>query len=126
MKVYQRIAHLLVAIENCRKTENDFWQAQHTANLNSLVKEKLPGGSGFDSGTTLDMDRSSGESLVLHTSFHHMDENGCYDGWTDHCIRVYPDLLFDFRITVSGRDRNGVKEFIADTFHHVLNEDAPE
>ena len=47
-----------------------------------------PSGSGFDSGTTLDMEKSHGEKLVLYTAFHRMDQHGGSAGRTEHTITV--------------------------------------
>jgi hypothetical protein len=58
---------------------------------------------------------------VLETAFHHMTEYGYYDGWTEHTVRVYPE--FDgFRMTISGRNRNDIKDYIYDTFHDCLSD----
>jgi hypothetical protein len=82
--------------------------------------ETAPSGSGFDNGTQIDRDRS--DVLIFSTSFHHMDEAGGYDGWTEHTVRVKPSLAWGFDLTVSGRDRNGIKDYIADVFSPWLNE----
>ena len=57
---------------------------------------------------------------MFRVDFHHMDDNGYYDGWTEHVVTVKPSLCFDIEISVSGRNRNGIKEYILDTFHHLL------
>jgi hypothetical protein len=82
--------------------------------------ETAPSGSGFDNGTQIDEDRS--DVLRFATAFHHMDECGMYDGWTEHTIRVKPSLAWGFDLKVSGRDRNGIKDYIADVFAQWLNE----
>ncbi len=64
---------------------------------------------------------SSGELLEFKTAFHHMDENGCYDGWTEHTVTVTPSLIHEFTVKVSGRDRNEIKSYIAETFQHALS-----
>lgn len=79
----------------------------------------LPSGSGFDNGSHLDVHNSKRDKIIITTSFHHMDENGYYCGWTDHKIIVTPD--FDgINIKVTGNNRNQIKEYIADTFYHCL------
>jgi hypothetical protein len=88
--------------------------------LHRLAKECLPSGSGFDAGTTIDLDRSTVHRLVFRTSFHHMDESGFYDGWTEHVVRVRPTFDGGFDITISGRDRNRIKEYIHDSIHAAL------
>jgi hypothetical protein len=86
------------------------------------LMQHAPSGSGFDAGTQLDED-STEEKLIFNTSFHHMDEGGGYDGWTDHKVRVTPSLSQDVRIAVTGRNRNYIKEYIHETFMDWLTED---
>jgi hypothetical protein len=82
--------------------------------------ETAPSGSGFDAGTQVNEDRS--DILLFTTAYHHMDEDGFYDGWTEHTVRVKPSLAWGFDLTVSGRDRNDIKDYIADVFACWLNE----
>src|SRR5690606_41537978 len=63
---------------------------------------------------------ASASKIVLRTSFHHMNESGFYDGWTEHIITVIPDLVNGFDLRISGRNKNDVKEYIADVFYEVL------
>ncbi len=42
----------------------------------------LPRGSGIDSGTKIDLDKSEPDKIVLTFDYHHMDENGYYDSWS--------------------------------------------
>jgi hypothetical protein len=86
-----------------------------------LVKDYLPSGSGFDAGTTLDEGASSPDKLVFDTSFHHMDEHGGYDGWTEHKVIVTPSLAHGCDLRVTGRDRNDIKSYIGETFAHALD-----
>ena len=53
--------------------------------------------------------------IVISFGFHHMDENGMYDGWTNHDLIIRPD--FDgFKIKITGRDRNCVKDYLYELF----------
>ena len=96
--------------------------------IDRLVKEHMPSGSGFDRGTTLnfDMCERAGDPnacphmLVFDTAFHHMDEHGGYSGWTEHKVIVTPTFLGPV-LRVTGRDRDGIKEYIADQFHWAIN-----
>ena len=119
----QEIAGRLAAIENCRKSGNAEWQERHTEALRADMIEFLPSGSGFDSGTQIDLDASRPECLVFRTAFHHMNENGFYDGWTDHVVRVRPSLVYGLSISVSGRDRNDIKDHIHGVFYCALDEE---
>ena len=119
-KVYQAIARRVDALRSC----NDEWIIKHTECIDSLVRERFPSGSGFDCGTQFDIAahvESPIDRLVFDTAFHHMNENGYYDGWTDHKVIIRPSLRDGFTLSVTGRDRNGIKEYIADVFHAVLD-----
>jgi hypothetical protein len=121
-KRYQRIASALVAKRNCEKTGNTEWYEKWTEMITEEM-ESSPSGSGFDSGTQFNEEKSSAIKLVFETSFHHMDEGGCYDGWTDHTITITP--AFDgFDMAISGRDRNDIKEYISQVFGEWLDESA--
>lgn len=87
-----------------------------------LVREYMPSGSGFDAGTELVIDVCDDSTLVFKTAFHHMDEQGSYDGWTEHKVKVTAEFG-GFDIYVGGRDRNQIKDYIADTFHYSLNQE---
>lgn len=113
------LSSLLQSIENCRNSGNSEWLDKHETALETLVKNYLPSGSGFDSGTSFDAEESRPNKLVFHTSFHHMDEMGGYCGWTDHTVTVTP-CFEGFEISVSGRNRNDIKDYIVDVFNHAL------
>ncbi len=121
MKLYQKLASTLAAIENCKRSNNAVWQEKHEATLADLMAE-MPSGSGFDNGTTLS-DQSTFEKLIFETAFHHMAESGVYDGWSEHIVTVTGSLLYGFVIKISGRDRNGIKDYIGEVFENVLSAD---
>lgn len=137
MKVYQKLASLIGAIENCNETldnENstdsacknaDEWIERHQSSID-LILTMFPSGSGFDSGTNLEQLEkpfSTPERLVFKTSYHHMNENGYYDSWTDHVITVTPSLQFGFNVKVSGKNRNDIKNYIAEMFSDILDKE---
>jgi hypothetical protein len=84
------------------------------------LMDSAPRGSGFDNGTTVEIGR--GGTLVFETAFHHMNDGGYYDGWTEHTVRVKPCLQWGFDLTVSGRNRNNIKDYIAEVFDTWLRE----
>lgn len=117
------IAGIVQARLNCLARENHEWLARHSETLRQIERDLLPSGSGMDNGTTIDLDRSTADRLVFNTAFHHMHESGMYDGWTSHTVTVRPSFIGDRDIAISGRDRNGIKEYLAETFDHVLGLD---
>jgi hypothetical protein len=118
MKLYQKLATLLQAIDNCQKSGNTEWHEKHRETLHSLCSEHMPRGSGFDNGTTLQ--ESTPNRITFGTAFHHMDESGSYDGWTDHTVIITPDLVHGFNLRITGRDRNQIKEYMHECFAMAL------
>ena len=116
MKLYQAIAMKIGA----RLSGNDEWKERHEEAIRKLTNE-LPHGSGIDGENEIDLGKSTGEKIVIHTSFHHMNENGMYDGWTDHTLTVRPSLIHGFTMSISGPNRNDIKEYLYETFSYDLN-----
>jgi len=113
------IASALEAAENCKRHDNADWFSKHMGAIETLVRDYLPSGSGFDNGTQIDLVASKPDKLIFETGFHHMTE-GTYDGWTHHRVTVTPSFVFGVNVAVSGRNRNDIKDFIAETFHEAL------
>ncbi len=117
--LFRHLSSKLNAAENCRKVGNA-WQARHEFVISQLVEDFMPSGSGIDTGTKL-ADESTSEKLVFTFGFHHMNENGMYDGWTEHKAIVTPSLQFGYSLKITGRDRNGIKEYLHEVFHSALS-----
>ena len=126
MKIYQALAECVDARQNCIKSGNDGWKVKWEEKIQAVMETRMPSGSGWDCGTKIDLDSSTGEKIVLYGSYHHMNENGMYDGWSEHTITVHPSLQFGFRLTVSGRDRKEIKDYLHETFDFVLREEVEE
>jgi len=103
--LYREFSSLIGAIAWCNESGNSEWHGKHHDSLNRLL-DFMPSGSGVDSGTKLDLETSTPEKLVFHADYHHMNECGMYDGWTEHTITVRPSLQFGITLSVSGRNRN--------------------
>ena len=87
------------------------------------LTEFLPSGSGFDSGTTIDVGLSTPEKLVFQTSFHAMDEYGSYDGWTDHMVTAQPSFVLGVVIDEPDNDNPiDIMEYVAETFDESLRQ----
>lgn len=113
------IASTLQAMRNCEKSGNAEWLVKHRERLEQIQRNDLPSGSGLDSGTTIDLDKSTSTKIVLHTSFHHMNDAGMYDGWTEHTLTITP-AFGGIDIKIGGRDRNGIKEYLHEVFYYNL------
>ena len=114
--LYKHIVSSVVARANCQKTGNTEWELKHAETLETIARECLPSGSGIDNGTQIDLDASTEDKIVLTTAFHHMDDGGYYDGWTDHTVTVTADLLSTISLKISGRNRNEIKDYLYDVF----------
>lgn len=121
--LYAVLANKLNARHNCDMAtpRNDEWFGRHEDAILALVKEHMPSGSGIDTGTKIDLDASTDEKLVFTFSYHHMNETGMYDGWTDHKAIVTPSLAFGYSLKITGRDRNQVKDYLHDVFNAALS-----
>lgn len=117
--LYRVIAQRLQAIANCEASDNAEWAERHTDVVEALVREHMPSGSGFDCGTKLDFDRSTLERLVFASEYHHHGEQG-YTGWTQFRVTVRPSLMYEVELTISGRDRNGFKEYAYEVFRNAI------
>ncbi|HNC58654.1 MAG TPA: hypothetical protein PLP33_24725 [Leptospiraceae bacterium] len=113
VKVYRYLAELLD------------WKTRN-AEMAQLAIDKLmetaPSGSGIDNGTKLRVDSTS-EKIKFHVDFHHMDNGGYYDGWTEHIVTVSPSLHYGAKLTISGKNRNEIKDYLHEVFETWLNSD---
>lgn len=120
-KVYQKIAQTFNAYLNCKKMGNPYAR-EHEETIEEIVKNYLPSGSGINSGVKFNFDESKAERLIFAFGFHHMNENGYYDGWTEHKLVVTPSLQSGFDLKITGRDRNQIKEYLYEVFSEALEE----
>ena len=128
MKLYEKLAHLVNALDNCAKRNppNAELANTHADTIEQLVKDMMPSGSGIDAGTKLDLDASTGSKVVFTFGFHHMTDGGYYDGWTEHKAIVTPCLMFGFNLKITGRDRNMIKDYLHETYHYALTREVPQ
>lgn len=117
----QDIASTVDAYKRCRENPEQYgeWEARHLEAIRGFERNELPSGSGIDSGTKIDIERCTPYRVVLTAGFHHMNKDGMYDGWTEHTITVTPSFS-GMDITISGRNRNDIKEYLHDVFYWTL------
>lgn len=113
-----RFSRTFQALQNSKKTNNEEWIKKHSDSIDEML-EALPHGSGIDQGVQFDFENSSDSKLIFTLSFHHMDDNGYYDGWTDHKLIVTP-TFGGFNIRITGRDKREIKEYLAQLFHDLF------
>lgn len=121
-KLYQKIARELDRKTRGKRQNNTKWSNDAEEVLEDIMRNKMPSGSGFDAGTKLD-DDSTPNRLVFHVPFHHLNDAGYYDGWTQHRVIVTASLSWGINIKVTGKDRNGIKDYLGELFHEVLTQE---
>lgn len=124
--LYVILATVIDAYKRCEKDRGPLeeWRVKHRETLGHIERNLLPSGSGWDEGTRVLVGESTGEKLVLAGSFHHTNDVGMYDGWTQHVIRVRASLVHGITMTISGRNRNGVKDYLYELFESELRQPA--
>lgn len=122
-KAITLIAQSFQAMLNCKKSNNLDWLHRHQDTITQICSEVMPHGSGIDGEDIyLDVQRSKPERLVFtRVDFHHMDENGFYDGWTEHDAIVTPSLSFGHEIKITGKDRDEIKDYLAELIDDALS-----
>lgn len=117
--LYKALAQAISAISRC----NPEWSEKYRDHLESFERNHLPHGSGFDAGCKVDLDKSTPDKIYIDFSFHHMDLNGFYCGWTDHTVKITPSLQFDFEIKITrNRIDDSTLDYFHDTIHYALSE----
>lgn len=117
--LYMRLASAFTARANCERTGNREWFDRWTDTIDRLIDDYMPSGSGWDHGTHYDLSQWKPDRIKFTGSFHHMNDGGMYDGWTDHAIIVTP--TFDgIALDITGRDRGDIKDVLHDNFYHAL------
>lgn len=120
--MFRVLASTVDAYHRCRQTKNGEWEVRHRQKIEDLVKSTAPSGAGIDCGTKICLDESTGEKLVFTLSFHHMNDMGMYDGWTEHTVTARPSFIHKVDLKISGRDRNRIKDYLHDAYFTWLTE----
>lgn len=120
-KLYQDFASKLEARNNCISSGNHEWKVKHDKALKELLYA-LPHGSGIDGEWELD-DSSTLNRLVFTCSYHHMNDGGMYDGWTDFSVVLTP--TFDgFSLRIFGkfpRRYADTRDYLAEVLYHAFH-----
>jgi hypothetical protein len=121
VKLYKELSSRIDQYNRCIETGNSLWQEKTREALKELTA-LLPHGSGIES-TSIDLEKSNGEKIVIVFSYHFMNDAGFYDGYGDFILTVKPSLQFDFILNISGKDRNQIKDYFYDMFQCALSEE---
>ncbi len=115
------LSNIFQAYKSCLASNNDF-SVKHEERINKIL-ENLPHGSGIDSGVKFLWDLSKPDKLIFSLGYHHLNENGYYDGWTEHKLTVVPAFLNGYDMKISGINRNDIKDYLGDLFGEVFYTD---
>jgi hypothetical protein len=108
--------------KNCQwlKTVNEPYKLMAESRIKRL-ESLLPSGSGIDSGCKILSSDSGKDKVKISFSFHHLNDGGFYDGWTDHILTVNPTLT-GIELNISGKNKNDIKDYLYQVFEECLNE----
>jgi hypothetical protein len=117
-KIYEILSVAAQARRNCMNGESitPHWESK-------WEKNHLPSGSGFDNGTKVVEDECVANlKLVLSFGYHHMDDNGYYDGWSHHKLIVTPrfDGINVCLKCALPRKYSLLKDYILETFEYAI------
>lgn len=123
-KLYQEMANLILARQNCIKSGNATWEINHENKLLELLNE-LPHGSGLDYTWQYDFTKSNQDKIVLLMSFHAMDDNGYYDGIIDFKVTITASLTHDINMAITGNfgKHQDIKDYLYDILHYAFTSD---
>lgn len=78
--------------------------------INDILDDNLPHGSGIDSGVKLDFELSKANHVVFRFSFHHLNADGYYIGWSHHYLHVTPSFIYGIELTIKTKISDLTKE----------------
>ena len=93
------------------------YKAAALERLATLERDYLPSGSGFDCGSRII--EASEQKIIIKSSYHAMDDNGCYDRWYDFTITVTPSFWpIGFNVKIAGQfgKHQDIKDYILNKF----------
>lgn len=123
MKIYQLLAKNLNHYKRVESDSRYQVAAEVVIDRSDRLMETAPSGSGIDCGTTIS-DKSKKNRIVLDFGFHHMNECGMYDGWTNHTAVITADLEWGYELKITGKNRNDIKDYLHDVFNTWLSSDS--
>ena len=123
MKVYQKMARLV----DWNPTGS--YIISKNEQMEDLVKNYLPSGSGFDGDISID-EKSTDEKIIIHVEYHHMDINGFYDGWSTFKVIITASMAYNYCMQVKGESvvrkyfyHVGFDDFVISVFRDCLDKE---
>ena len=119
--LYQHMASAIDAMKRCERNGNAEWRVRHNDRLHAML-QALPHGSGLDTDWHYDGDKCNAERVTLTISYHNMDEQGGYCGWSDLVITIRPSLIHGTVLRITGGD-SLLKDYLYDILTSALCEE---
>ena len=123
MKVYQKMARLV----DWNPT-GEYLDSKNEQ-MEDLVKNYLPSGSGFDGDISID-EKSTDEKIIIRVEYHHMDINGFYDGWSTFKVIITASMAYNYCMQVKGESvvrkyfyHVGFDDFVIGVFRDCLDKE---
>ena len=136
MKIYKALAQKaysrLRCINNINKFPNsdnvktwEIWIDEYEDEIDDIMKNIFPHGSGVDNGCTFSYEKSLNNRLIINSGYHCMDEHGYYDRWVDFTVTLTPDLEFNYTLNIRGSfDKyRHIKEYLYHLFHDSFDQE---
>ena len=136
MKIYKALAQKAYSRLRCIDSINKFpdhdnvktwkiWIDRYEDEIDDIMKNIFPHGSGVDNGCSFNYDKSCNNRLIINSGYHCMDEHGHYDGWVDFTVTLIPDLELDYKLKIKGNfgKYSHVKEYLYQIFHDSFDQE---
>lgn len=116
------LASRVQAVKNCIKSKNTEWDAKHREAIEQLL-DALPHGSGIDGEWRIEPENCSDSVITLFCSYHHMNDGGYYDGWTDFTVKIRPSFYgIDVKVTGAFPPKyRDTREYLQEILHMALS-----
>lgn len=131
--LYQLLATKIAAYRMAVDSDNTVNQSRYEDEINDIVKEHLPSGSGIDSGCEVILEQSSADVIHIEVPYHHMDESGMYWGWVHYLVIARASLMYGIDVEVELMDQDiadvayddginlsGTIDYLTDLFYEEL------
>ena len=127
--VAEELSGIIPAYRRCVADGNEKWENRHGSILGWIKDQFLPQGSGFNSGTFYDTERSNRDRLVFTTWFYHMNQWGMYTHCREYTVKVTPCFgpgdKFDVEVHGVGRGwqrDHAIMDYIGEVFYRALEQ----
>lgn len=128
MKLYQELASYIDARLTCLKrylppqhSAAPPWSVRHEQRIDKLVYDHMPNGAGVDSGVSICLESSTGESLVFIVPYHTMNEQGVYDEWVTFKVTVTASLMSGLNLEIEADVHDSESEPTLDLEDHIVD-----